>query len=92
VRIKRNARSAVVSSSTPGVFVTATPWAAAAGRSILSKPTDTVAITWSVGSPASITSASVTSVRSQTRPACPGIRATTSEWDNVSPGMGSVTS
>ncbi len=58
-RISRNARSAVVSSSTPGVLVTAMPWAAAASRSMWSYPTATVATTFTRGLPAVSTASSI---------------------------------
>src|SRR5579872_970285 len=65
-----NARSAVVSSSTPGVLVMITPAAVPAATSRLSKPTATLATIFTVGSAAS-TRASIFSVNRQTSASLP---------------------
>ena len=68
-RISRKARSAVVSSSTPGVLQATTPIAVAEATSMLSYPTAAFATTWSLPlCPDSRTEASMRSVRWQTIP------------------------
>src|SRR5437660_4199515 len=74
-RIRRKARSAVVSSRIPGVLQTTTPAAVAAATSMLSKPTATLATTRRRPFPAASTSASKRSVRTQTTPSNPSRRA-----------------
>src|SRR5215472_15677765 len=81
----RNARSAVVSSRTPGVLQTTTPCSAAASRSMLSWPTATFATTRRRGAPAASTAASMRSVSRETIASASGARATTSSCEKRSP-------
>src|SRR5579872_3139994 len=74
-----NARSAVVSSSTPGVLVMITPAAVPAATSRLSKPTATI---FTVGSAAS-TRASIFSVSRQTSASLPRHSAISSSVDGA---------
>src|SRR5215469_5885093 len=79
---RANARSAVVSSSTPGVFVMTTPAAVPAGMSRLSKPTATFATIFTVGN-ASSTDASTFSVKRQTSASLPRVCSMSSSRDGA---------
>ncbi len=65
--INANAKSAVVSVSTPGVLPTAIPRCVAAGTSMLSKPTAQLLTTLSLGA-LSINVASILSVSKESKP------------------------
>ena len=74
-----HAKSAVVSSRTPGVFVTATFRSVHAGTSILSKPTATLATIRRFGPAASSSSRSIFSVSRQISASLPETRCKTSD-------------
>ena len=71
IRMSANARSAVASVRTPGVFVTTTPRPAHAGTSMLSYPTAAFATMRSPGPAASRNASSTRSWRSVTTPSAP---------------------